>query len=124
MPHIIIEHSFLISKPQIDNLLLGLNQAISKNDGGFSIFECKARAMLCNNFIVAEGSVKQDFMHIEVRIMAGRSLEIRQNLAKNLLKMAEQFLNQNNLSNNKISLSINIVEMDKDIYQKTIINAN
>ena len=124
MPHITVEHSFQISKPVINNLLLSLNQQIAKSEGNFSISECKARAILCNNFVVADGVLRQDFMHIAIKIMAGRSLEIRQNLAKNLLKMTEAFIHKNTLVKNKISLSINIAEMNRDIYQKTTVSIN
>jgi len=121
MPHITIEHSFAIPKPQIDELLLSLNQNIAKNEGNFSISECKARAVLHNDFVVADGILRQDFVHITVRIMSGRNLEIRKNLAINLLKMVEEFLKKNHLSKNKISLSVDISEMEREIYQKTIL---
>jgi 5-carboxymethyl-2-hydroxymuconate isomerase len=126
MPHTTIEHSFIINKPNIDEFLLCVNQRIANSKGDFSIFECKARTILYDNFLVAEnisvGILRQDFMHITIKIMSGRSLEIRQNLAKNLLKMTKTFIQNNNLSQNKISLSIDIVEMCRDIYQKTVIN--
>jgi len=124
MPHTIIEHSFSIAKPQIDYLLLAVNQNIAKNEGNFDISQCKARAICYSNFVVADGTKPQDFMHITVRIMAGRSLEIRKNLAENLLKIVTDFLKENNLSTNPIALSVDIAEMEKEIYQKIVVNAN
>ena len=124
MPHTIIEHSFPIAKPQIDSLLLKVNQNIAKNEGNFDIFQCKARSVFCGNIVVADGSGSQDFMHITIKIMQGRSLEIRKNLAENLVKMVSNFLKENNLSKNPIALSLDIVEIEREIYQKTVVNTN
>ncbi len=129
MPHTIIEHSFTIAKSHTDSLLLIINQNIAKNEGNFDISQCKARAVFCQNFVIANGSSPQDFMHIAIRIMAGRSLEVRKNLAENLLKIIADFLKKNNLSKNPITLnpialSVDIAEMEKEIYQKIVINTN
>lgn len=125
MPHTIIEHSFKISEPKINSLLLKFNQNIAKNDGGFDITQCKARAVFCQNFVVADGSSQQDFMHITIKIMQGRSLEIRKKLAENLLIVAKDFLRdflkENNFSKNTIALSLDIAELEKEIYQKILI---
>jgi len=120
MPHITIEHSFTIPKPQIDELLLSLNQNISKNEGNFSISECKARAILYNDFVVADGISKQDFIHITIKIMQGRSLGIRKNLATNILKITDEFLKENNLCHKSTALSVDVVDMEREIYQKTV----
>jgi len=120
MPHITIEYSFTIPKPQIDELLLSLNQNISKNEGNFSISECKARAILYNDFVVADGISKQDFIHITIKIMQGRSLGIRKNLATNILKITDEFLKENNLCHKSTALSVDVVDMEREIYQKTV----
>jgi 5-carboxymethyl-2-hydroxymuconate isomerase len=124
MPHAIIEHSFSIPNPQIKSLLLTINQNIAKNEGNFDISQCKARAVFRQNFIVADGTTQQDFMHITVRILTGRTLGIRKNLAENLLKIIAAFLKQNNLFTNQLALSVDIVEMEKEIYQKTVLSPN
>ncbi|MCE3255185.1 MAG: 5-carboxymethyl-2-hydroxymuconate isomerase [Rickettsiaceae bacterium] len=121
MPHVIVEHSFAISELKIRNLLLELNKNISKSEGNFDISQCKARAVFCPNFIVADATSAQDFMHITVRIMAGRNLEIRKKLAEHLLEVTKQYLVENRLSGNQISLSVDISEMEREIYQKTLV---
>ncbi len=124
MPHTIVEHSFAIAKSQIDLLFLKVNQNIAKNEGNFDISQCKARNVFCQDFLVSDGSLEQDFLHITIKIMQGRSVEIRQNLAENIIKMVGEFLKENNLSKNPIALSVDIVEIEKAIYQKTVVSAN
>ncbi|MFT5703322.1 MAG: 5-carboxymethyl-2-hydroxymuconate isomerase [Rickettsiales bacterium] len=121
MPHIILEHSFPIPTNKLNSLLLSLNQNISKHEGNFDISQCKARSVFVNNFVIGNGNLSQDFIHIAINIMEGRSLEIRQNLAKNLLQIVGNFLQENQLSSKSIALSIDISQMTKEIYQKTVI---
>jgi 5-carboxymethyl-2-hydroxymuconate isomerase len=122
MPHTIVEHSLPIFKPQIDKLLLKLNQKIALSEGNFDISQCKARAVFCENFVIADNSKPQDFLHITTKIMAGRSLENRKKLAENLLLVAGDFLKEQKLSQHPIALSVDIAQMDKEIYQKTLIS--
>ena len=120
MPHTTIEHSFIINKSQADALLLKVNQNIAKNEGNFDITQCKARTLFCQNFVIGDG-LEQDFMHITIRIMQGRSVEIRKNLAENILKITGDFLQENNLSKKSIALSVDIAEIEREIYQKVLI---
>ena len=121
MPHITVEHSFAINKLHLKGLLLTINKNIAKNKGNFNIVDCKSKAILCDDYLVSDGSNSQDFIHISIAIMEGRNSEIIQNLASNLLKIITNFLKENNLFNNQTALSINISEMKKDFYQKTMI---
>jgi 5-carboxymethyl-2-hydroxymuconate isomerase len=122
MPHIVVEHSFPIEESKLKGLLLDLNQNVSKEEGGFDINQCKSRSVFCPHFVVADGLSDADFIHITIRIMSGRSQEIRKKLAQNILQNTQNFICKNNLAKNQIKLSLDISEMDKEIYQKTIID--
>jgi 5-carboxymethyl-2-hydroxymuconate isomerase len=124
MPHTTVEHSFIIPEAQASDLLLRINQGIAQNEGEFDITQCKARTLFCQNFVIADNSVKQDFMHITIRIMAGRNVEIRKKLSENISQIASDFLEENNLSDNVIALSVDIVEIVKETYQKNLVNPN
>ncbi len=120
MPHIIVEHSFLLSKSTVNDFLLSVNKEIIKNEGNFDIRECKSRAIFCQNFVIADNSIKKDFMHITIKIIKGRELLIRQKLAQNIIDLAATFVKETTLPN-QVALSLNIEEIDREIYQKTII---
>ena len=125
MPHIIIEHSINFSKSEANRLLLALNQAIvAIKKGNFNIDDCKARAIYCPNYVIADGKINSnnDFLHITIRILSSRSKEIQQKLAKNILKTTYDFLKTDSFDNNPTSISVIIEEMDRDIYQKILYN--
>jgi 5-carboxymethyl-2-hydroxymuconate isomerase len=120
MPHITVEHSIEFSKEQENSLLLSINKKISQAEGGFNINACKSRSTYHKNYAIADGLNSRDFIHISVKILEGRSKEIRQNLAKKLFNFVNEFINHDPLlSNNKIDISLDISEMESDIYQKS-----
>ena len=59
-------------------------------------------------------------MHITIKIIKGRELLIRQKLAQNIIDLAATFVKETTLPN-QVALSLNIEEIDREIYQKTII---
>ncbi len=122
MPHTIVEHSFPINEAQAQDLLLRVNQGIARNEGNFDITQCKARTVFCQNFVIGDNNLKQDFMHLTIKIMAGRSEEIRKKLSENISQITVDFLEENNLSDNVIALSVDIVEIVKETYQKILVN--
>lgn len=121
MPHTIIEHSFEISQSKIEELFLAINSSISKNEGNFDIANCKIRSIYMPNFMVADGSEKIDSIHITIKIFQGRSAQIRKNLAENIIKAVADFFEKNSLSKNPLALSLDVREMEKEIYQKALI---
>ncbi len=124
MPHVIIEHSFPISDSKLSELFLLLNQNIAKNEGNYDINQCKARSVFCKNFLLSDGQLGQELLHITIKIINSRSIELRKNLAENLLKVVVDFLNQNKLASNPIALSLDIREIEKEIYQKTVVQSS
>lgn len=120
MPQTIVEHSFPIKKEKISELFLLINENISQSEGEFNILKCKTRSIFCPDFVIADG-VNTDFMHITIKILNSRSLEIRKNLSEKIFNTVEGFLKENKLSNRPIDLSLDVREMEKAIYQNSIV---
>lgn len=121
MPHTTIEHSFEISTSKLEEIFSAINSTIAKNDGNFDIANCIAKSINMPNFMAANGSEKIDFIHITIKILQGRSVEIRKNLAENINKVVADFLGKNSLSKNPIKLGVEVNEIEKEIYQKSLI---
>ena len=154
MPHITIEHSSNFSTngiaklfPEIQNIMASIKE------GNFDLEQCKARAVSFDEYLV--GSLNQNksaFLHITIKILAGRAVEVRQRLAKlvmehlkrffgdfiasptgadQIIAVAEQVadlitgtpnvampMQNSELANKRCDLSVDIVEMDRETYQK------
>jgi len=122
MPHIIIEHS----KAFDDSSMINIGSQIQKimaniAHGNFDADQCKIRAISYQQFKVGLEKHNTNFIHISIKILAGRALEIRQQLAQKAFDLVEDFYrNQDNL-NLRCDISIDIVEMDRDCYKKITI---
>ncbi|MBM3590818.1 MAG: hypothetical protein FJX30_05570 [Alphaproteobacteria bacterium] len=122
MPHIIIEHS----KAFDDSSMINIGSQIQKimaniAHGNFDADQCKIRAISYQQFKVGLEKHNTNFIHISIKILAGRALEIRQQLAQKTFDLVEDFYrNQDNL-NLRCDISIDIVEMDRDCYKKITI---
>lgn len=120
MPHINIEHSRCIDEKIIDELSKEIPISMSKiTDGNFSVAGCKVRAISFERYIVAGlNQSKSSFCHITIKILTGRSDEIKAQLAKNIGKLAKDWLQNRKNLKEKNDLSVDIVDMNANTYQK------
>ena len=120
MPHIIIEHSACIDEKIIDKMLQKIPNLMSEiKDGNFKVEGCKTRAASFNKYYVAgQGQETTSFCHITIKILEGRSDQIKIELAETIGKFSKDLLENRDNLKNKNDLSVDIVDLDKNTYQK------
>ncbi len=111
MPHCIVEHS-----PCIDAQVL--NQKVFKGALASGLFsadgsDIKVRSIAYEHY--QTGAVKEDFIHVGLRILSGRSDDDKLRLSQSVLAQLES------LNVSKASLTVEIVDMDRDSYSKKIV---
>ena len=119
MPHIIIEHSNDLTEESA--LKLGQKiQEIMASTNAFDPDQCKVRNQIFNKYLVGKiDENSSSFIHVTIKVLFGRSLEIRQEVAQNSLahlKNLAQDLKFN--SQRRFDLSVDIQEMEPQTYQK------
>ncbi|WP_339671025.1 5-carboxymethyl-2-hydroxymuconate Delta-isomerase [Dasania marina] len=93
MPHFILEHS-----TNIDDELLALDQLFEKLHNAalatklYPLAGIRSRAHRCDNFRVANGNPNYAFLHLQVKIGAGRSDEEKQSSAQAFFKVLSEHL--------------------------------
>ncbi len=108
MPHIVIEHSEdLPILPQV--LVDKVHEAVFSS-GLFELSTIKTRAVAYQHYKLGEG--KDGFIHIAASIMAGRTEQQKQQLSEHLLNCLKMYCRRS------YSLSVNIYEVNADIYRK------
>jgi 5-carboxymethyl-2-hydroxymuconate isomerase len=123
MPHIIIEHSSDIVKSNIriiNSEILQIMKSIT--DGNFDIDQCKIRSFIFDEYRVGTlDESEASFIHITIKILSGRSVEIRKKLAELVFDFSKKSLINLPFKRNSVrtDLSVDIVEMDRETYQKT-----
>jgi 5-carboxymethyl-2-hydroxymuconate isomerase len=109
MPHLILEFSEnVIEKDSVKILLKNCNQLLTKllptNIAG-----CKSRAVEHHNYWIAEGEKENAFVHINLRVLKGRTEDTLQNLGSELIKLLENHFSKS-LQSLNLQITIEISE--------------
>lgn len=110
MPHCIIEHSPSFYGESLNQgVYLGaLQSKLFAEDGS----DIKVRSMAYDHYQTGENA--QDFVHVTVKILSGRTAEDKQRLSQLVMKQLQA------LSITNASLTVEVVDMDRGCYSKYI----
>lgn len=114
MPHLILEHSADLADDydlaEIAQELFDVTLASGVFGAGKDI---KTRTIACENVVM--GARPQTFAHLTLRLLAGRSVEVRAKLASDLLAVLEKHMPDVG------SISVIPVELDPEVYVKRVL---
>jgi 5-carboxymethyl-2-hydroxymuconate isomerase len=114
MPHCIIEFSnSLRSQFEVESLMSKVTQG-SLNSGLFDVKDVKTRALGFDYCQSAASSENADFIHVNVKLLAGRNMLQRKLLSKSVLD-AILTLNLHN-----VSVTVEINDIDTECYAKQV----
>ncbi len=119
MPHLVIEHSADISKKSVKNLEQEIQNLMQAHEGNFDADQCKCRSFALGKYLV--GRIDQSsasFIHITLKALSGRSIEIRKSLSDKIATFTKQFFLDLKLPTRRCDISVDIVEMERDTYTK------
>jgi 5-carboxymethyl-2-hydroxymuconate isomerase len=121
MPHIHLEYSNNLAAFQPQPILQGLNQALLATGHVKAAIDIKSRAVAQTDFVIGVGETSQAYVHVKVSLLSGRDLATKKEISDQLLLALQQLLPaQPDLT---VQLCIEILEMEKACYGKTIIPA-
>ena len=119
MPHIIIETSKNILASESLKIGQEIQQIMKKIvEGNFDPDQCKIRVINYENYIVGLEENDENFIHISIKILAGRAVEVRQKLASQSFEFVNNFYKNLKVSQKRCDISIDIIEMNRETYQK------
>lgn len=120
MPHIIIEHSQNFSLKIIEEISVEVPQIMAEiTEGNFDLNQFKIRSHSFSKFLVGNfNEKKSSFIHVTIKILAGRSLEVRKKVATNVAEFLQKKCDAEKVATRHDN-SVDVVEMDRDVYQKT-----
>ncbi len=119
MPHIIIETSKNILAKEALKIGQEIQQIMAKIvEGNFDPDQCKIRIITYENYQVGLEKTDENFMHISIKILAGRAVEIRQKLASQSFEFVNNFYKNLEILQKRCDISVDIIEMDRETYQK------
>jgi len=91
MPHLIVEHTDnLAEEAAIPELLRKANAVLIAQNGVFPIGGIRSRAIRLTDYCVADGAADDAFVHLTLKIGAGRSAEQKQAAGDALFAMVTE----------------------------------
>jgi 5-carboxymethyl-2-hydroxymuconate isomerase len=117
MPHVVLEYSDnLLDRPDLGRLLLEIHEALLAT-GAFARDDIKSRAIRHDTYAVADGAAGRGFVAVEVRILEGRSDEVKAAAADGVLAALERAFPES-LARQPVGFSVEIRDMDRASYRR------
>ncbi|HAT1597819.1 TPA: hypothetical protein I8Y58_003102 [Legionella pneumophila] len=114
MPHLIFECSEEIKlKLSFESIFLELHSILS-DFLPTQISSCKSRVLPYREYLVGE-TANNLFIHVTIKILPGRTADVKDMVGKKILKFLEKIVND--LYLNSVSISIEIVDLTDHYYK-------
>lgn len=84
MPHLIVEYSANLEADLEPRALAGAVHAAALETGVFPIGGCRTRLARRDVYVVGDGHADNRFIHVQARIGAGRTADVRQAAAEHI----------------------------------------
>ncbi|GGJ73656.1 5-carboxymethyl-2-hydroxymuconate Delta-isomerase [Virgibacillus salexigens] len=122
MPHLIIEYTNnLKEEADIPKLLRTVNNTLLEHQDIIPIGGLRSRAIELSDYLVADGTKDDAFVHVTLKLGKGRSEEEKQDLCDNLFKAIEQHFSII-YQNRYLALSMELYEFTSPTYKRNNIH--
>ncbi len=117
MPHVVLEYSDnLPDRPDLRRVLLEIHEVLVAT-GAFARDDIKSRAVRHDTYAVADGASERGFVALEIRILEGRSAEVKAAASEGALAVLEHAFAAS-LARLPVGLSVEIRDMDRASYRR------
>ena len=113
MPHVIVEYTAnLRPEADIPGLLKSLNETLIAQDGVFAVGGIRSRAMELTDYRMADGAADYAFVHVTVKIGAGRDQAVKKRASDALFEAIKRHF-ADLYARRLLALSMEVYEFDE-----------
>ena len=117
MPHLIVEYSSNLEGFPAAHLLDALNATVIASGQVLNETDLKSRTVRTEQFVIGnDPTASRGFVHAELRLLAGRTPEVKRDLSDRIAAVLREMTPQP--EGMLVQLSVDIVDMDKAAYYK------
>ncbi len=116
MPHMTVEYTNNLQGIDEVALMAALTNAVCDHPTVADEADVKARIAALSNYQIGRNNAGRAFAHVELRLMAGRTPEVKKELSDRLAAVLKSGIPAQ--SGLDVQLSVDIVDMDKPSYFK------
>ena len=110
MPHLVLEHTPNIAeKTNLHKLFQELHHVLA-TDLPTAIHNCKSRTLEHSTYLVGTKTTPSGFIHLNIKILAGREAETLENLGRKLMNVLTTFFSHS-LKTLGVSITLEIEEL-------------
>lgn len=117
MPHVTLEYTKnILEQDNLRPLLLQIHQVISET-AGIDKNNCKSRALCRDTYTVGTGEANNAFVHLEIRILEGRTVKLKQEVAQRCLDLLQEFYAKS-AENLALQITVEMQDIQRQSYLK------
>ena len=116
MPHITLRCTDNILEKNHLRPLLATIQDIIVEGLPTQLFNCKSHVEILEQFYIGDGDPQNAFIHLEIKILPGRTQDTLKAVAENLLSILKQFFHESS-ENKNLQIGVEISEL-QNVYLK------
>ena len=117
MPHLIVEYTDNLADMPQAPLLDALNAAVIASGQVHNETDLKSRLVRTEQYVIGtDPTASRGFVHAELRLLAGRTPEVKRDLSDRIAAVLREMTPQP--EGMLVQLSVDIVDMDKAAYYK------
>jgi len=91
MPHLTLEYTDNVGQSIDFHALFAELHHMLASVAGISIDNCKSRAVCLDTYHVGDGQAQSAFVHLEIRLLEGRSAELKREIGARGLQVLERY---------------------------------
>lgn len=115
MPHLTLEYTANLPGLDVRQALVALNAALM-DSGHFEGPDIKSRALRLADHLVGDGTEAGAFAHVTLRLLSGRTSEVKTKLANRLLDVLRLAAVADGVT--PVQLSVEVLELERSSYAK------
>ncbi len=117
MPHLTFQYTANIDQDVNFKDIFSRFHDILANTGGIKIDNCKSRAIKLDNYYIGRGESNNAFIHLDVRFLAGRPVELKKEIGKQLLDFLKEIYAPS-MSKYNLQITVEIRDIAGEFYFK------
>jgi 5-carboxymethyl-2-hydroxymuconate isomerase len=117
MPQVTLEYTANIPQEiHARDLFSGLHQTIA-DVLGISVNNCKSRALRLDAYHIGKGEAQNAFVHLDVRFLAGRPLDVKQEVGQQCLSLLRAYF-EPSLAALELQITVEVRDVQRQTYFK------
>jgi 5-carboxymethyl-2-hydroxymuconate isomerase len=117
MPHLTLQYTENVDQNINFEELFSTLHHILADVGGIKIDNCKSRAIKLEDYYIGQGEDDHVFIHLDLRFLEGRSLELKQEIGRQILSTLKEYYAPS-MAKYNMQITVEIRDIQRETYFK------